>query len=95
LIDPSVFVIDDDTSIREAVAGLVRSAGLKVRTFASAQELLARPPPDVGHVRGEHVPQRKEAHRIDESRHCVRARRSGGRIRSGSRAVIGSVLCTG
>jgi len=45
--DATVFVIDDDESVRDAVAGLVRSAGLKVRTFASAQEFLAHPPPDV------------------------------------------------
>jgi FixJ family two-component response regulator len=43
----TVFVVDDDASMREAVAALVRSAGLKVLTFASAQEFLARPPPDV------------------------------------------------
>ena len=45
--DPTVFVVDDDASMREAVAGLVRSAGLKALTFASAQAFLARPPPDV------------------------------------------------
>src|SRR5919204_5549461 len=46
-LDATVFVIDDDVSVRDAVARLVRSAGLKARTFASAQEFLARPPPDV------------------------------------------------
>jgi len=45
--DATVFVVDDDASMREAVAGLVRSAGLKALTFASAQAFLARPPPDV------------------------------------------------
>jgi FixJ family two-component response regulator len=45
--DPTVFVVDDDDSIRDALAGLIRSAGLKVETFASAQAFLARPPPDV------------------------------------------------
>ena len=44
--DGIVFVVDDDASLREAVASLVRSAGLKVLTFASAQEFLARPPPN-------------------------------------------------
>jgi FixJ family two-component response regulator len=43
----TVFVVDDDASIREALAGLIRSAGLKVETFASAQAFLAHPPPDV------------------------------------------------
>jgi FixJ family two-component response regulator len=37
-----VFVVDDDLSIREALGSLIRSAGLKVETFASAQEFLAR-----------------------------------------------------
>jgi FixJ family two-component response regulator len=35
-----VFVVDDDVSMREALEGLVRSAGLKVETFASAQDFL-------------------------------------------------------
>jgi FixJ family two-component response regulator len=42
----TVFVVDDDVSIREALGGLIRSAGLEVRTFASAQEFLAVPPAD-------------------------------------------------
>jgi FixJ family two-component response regulator len=45
--DATVFVVDDDVSVREGLAGLIRSAGLKVETFASAQAFLARPPPDV------------------------------------------------
>jgi DNA-binding NtrC family response regulator len=36
-----VYVVDDDVSVREAVGSLIRSAGLSVRTFASAQEMLA------------------------------------------------------
>jgi DNA-binding NtrC family response regulator len=42
-----VYVVDDDQSAREGVAGLIRSAGLKARTFASAQEFLATPRPNV------------------------------------------------
>jgi FixJ family two-component response regulator len=45
--DATVFVVDDDASVREALGGLIRSAGLKVETFASAQDFLARPPADV------------------------------------------------
>jgi FixJ family two-component response regulator len=41
---PIVFVVDDDVSVREALAGLFRSAGWKVEVFASAREFLARPP---------------------------------------------------
>jgi FixJ family two-component response regulator len=37
---PIVFVVDDDSSIREALRSLMRSVGLEVETFASAQEFL-------------------------------------------------------
>ena len=36
-----IYVVDDDMSVREAVESLIRSAGLSVRTFSSAQEMLA------------------------------------------------------
>ena len=42
--NPLVCVIDDDSSIRESLSFLLRSARLKVQTFCSAQEFLARPP---------------------------------------------------
>ena len=42
-----VFVVDDDASMREGLGSLIRSAGLGVETFASAQEFLARSRPDV------------------------------------------------
>src|SRR6201981_3744327 len=42
--DPLVCVIDDDTSIRKGLSNLLRSAGLKVQTFASAKEFLINPP---------------------------------------------------
>jgi FixJ family two-component response regulator len=35
-----VFVVDDDVSVREALESLVRSTGLDVYTFASAQDFL-------------------------------------------------------
>ena len=38
--EPIVFVVDDDASVREAIASLVRSVRLDVHTFGSAQELL-------------------------------------------------------
>ena len=37
-----VFVVDDDASVREALGRLIRSAGLKVEAFASAEEFLNR-----------------------------------------------------
>ena len=37
-----VFVIDDDASMREALKNLLRSVGLEVETFGSAQEFLSR-----------------------------------------------------
>src|SRR5437899_360545 len=36
-----VFVVDDDSSVREGLGSLIRSAGLRVETFASAREFLA------------------------------------------------------
>jgi FixJ family two-component response regulator len=42
MTDPQsiVFVIDDDDAIRKALASLIRSVGLQVELFASAQEFL-------------------------------------------------------
>jgi len=45
--DAIVFVVDDDVSVREGLEGLIRSAGLRAETFASAQEFLARPLADL------------------------------------------------
>jgi FixJ family two-component response regulator len=42
---PIVFVVDDDPSVREALSGLIRSLGLRVKTFASAAEFLRQKPP--------------------------------------------------
>jgi FixJ family two-component response regulator len=39
--DSEIYVVDDDGSVREAAGSLIRSAGLSVRTFALAQEMLA------------------------------------------------------
>jgi FixJ family two-component response regulator len=36
-----VSVVDDDQSVRESLAGLIRSVGLTVRVFPSAEEFLA------------------------------------------------------
>ena len=44
--DPIVFVIDDDRLIRDGLQSLVRSVGLRVETFASAQEFLVAKRPD-------------------------------------------------
>ena len=38
-----VFVVDSDPSVRESLELLVRAAGWRAETFASAQEFLARP----------------------------------------------------
>jgi FixJ family two-component response regulator len=35
-----VFVIDDDAAVREAIRSLIRSVGMRVETFQSAQEFL-------------------------------------------------------
>ena len=39
---PIVYVVDDDASMREALAGLVRSLGIEPAVFASADEFLAQ-----------------------------------------------------
>jgi FixJ family two-component response regulator len=38
--EPVVFVVDDDAAVRDALDSLIRSVGLRVQTFASAQEFL-------------------------------------------------------
>jgi FixJ family two-component response regulator len=45
-LQPVVYVVDDDSSVREALAGLLRSVGLEVRAFSSTQEFLENPRPD-------------------------------------------------
>jgi FixJ family two-component response regulator len=42
---PTVFVVDDEASVRRAIARLLCSAGLHVETFASAHEFLRSPQP--------------------------------------------------
>jgi FixJ family two-component response regulator len=39
--EASVYVVDDDSSMREALSSLIRSIGMRVVTFASAQDFLA------------------------------------------------------
>jgi len=46
-IDTSVYVVDDDASVRDAVSSLIRSAGFRVRTFESAHEFMATPRAEV------------------------------------------------
>jgi FixJ family two-component response regulator len=45
--DGVVFIVDDDAGTRESLKNLIRSVGLRVETFASAQEFLSSPRPDV------------------------------------------------
>ncbi len=42
---PTVFVIDDDASLRQALKSLIRSVGLRVELFGSADEFLKSKPP--------------------------------------------------
>jgi FixJ family two-component response regulator len=42
---PTVFIVDDDASVREAIRGMLRSVGLHAEAFASAQEFLGHGPP--------------------------------------------------
>ena len=41
---PTVYVVDDDVSVREALKNLLRSVGLKVVTFDSADKFLSTKP---------------------------------------------------
>jgi FixJ family two-component response regulator len=45
--DKLVFVVDDDAPLRESLADLLRSIGLRVETFATAQEFLQTKRADV------------------------------------------------
>ena len=44
--DAVVFVVDDDAPMRESLKNLIRSVGLRVELFASAQEFLRSKRPD-------------------------------------------------
>ena len=43
---PTVFVIDDDPSVRAAIQGMLKSVDLHSETFATPQEFLQSKPPD-------------------------------------------------
>lgn len=45
-VDALVCVVDDDASVRESVKGLLRAEGLRVETYSSAGEFLARANPE-------------------------------------------------
>jgi FixJ family two-component response regulator len=45
--EPTVFVVDDDESVRLALSNLFRSVGLRAEVFGSAAELLRSKLPDV------------------------------------------------
>jgi FixJ family two-component response regulator len=42
-----VFVVEDDAPLRESLQNLIRSVGLRVAAFASAQEFLRSTRPEV------------------------------------------------
>jgi FixJ family two-component response regulator len=42
---PTVFVVDDDVSVRESLESLIRFEGWRPQTFASARDFLAHPRP--------------------------------------------------
>jgi FixJ family two-component response regulator len=46
-LEPIVFVVDDDSSMRAALANLFRSMNLRVEVFGSAAELLQTELPDI------------------------------------------------
>jgi FixJ family two-component response regulator len=44
--DPVVYIVDDDRGVREATHSLIASVGLRVQSFATAQQFLGSPRPD-------------------------------------------------
>ncbi|HEY2547013.1 MAG TPA: response regulator transcription factor [Candidatus Acidoferrum sp.] len=44
---PVVYIVDDDSAVRNAMENLIRSVGLRVRTFVSADEFLSAGLPSV------------------------------------------------
>jgi FixJ family two-component response regulator len=46
-LEPIVYIVDDDAGVRKATDSLIRSVGLKVRTFVSADEFLRAKLPSV------------------------------------------------
>lgn len=45
-VEPIVFVVDDDQSVREGIESLLTSAGFSVDTFPTAEMFLSHPRPD-------------------------------------------------
>jgi FixJ family two-component response regulator len=45
--DPIVFIVDDDSALRDALSSLLRSIGLRVETFPSVAEFVQFQRPDV------------------------------------------------
>jgi FixJ family two-component response regulator len=43
---PTVFIIDDDSGVRAAIQGLVKTVGLRAESFASPEDFLLREPSD-------------------------------------------------
>src|SRR4051812_29146158 len=42
LVQDTVFVVDDNASVREALGSLIRSVGLRVELFSTTQDFLKR-----------------------------------------------------
>jgi len=42
---PTVFIVDDDSDMREAITDLVESAGLRAESFATGEEFLGKQRP--------------------------------------------------
>ena len=43
---PTVFIVDDDRDVREALEELLESVGLQSKSFGAAQEFLSSPQTD-------------------------------------------------
>ena len=47
LVGPTVFVVDDNAAVREAISSLIRSVGLGAEMYSSAKDFLRAKRPDV------------------------------------------------
>ena len=65
--DAVVFVVDDDASMREAISSLIRSVGLRVEMFSSANDFLQMKKPDTPRCLVLDVRLTTHCHRCDQN----------------------------
>jgi len=84
--DAIIAIVDDDPSVRKGLQRLIRSAGWKAETFASAQELLDRPRPEEINAAEQVAETEHQQSRLHQPRQLTYLSRPG---RCASRADVG------